>query len=1093
MRKFLSLLSVLVLCSALTYAQTKTITGRVVDAQGQPVPFATVRVKDSKTGVSADADGKFEIKASPTTTLVITGAGIQAKEVLAGSDNNLVVQVSRQSTLDEVVVTALGVRRSRNTLPYAAQQISGDDVNKTVTTNVVDNLSGKVAGLEITSSNAMGGSANVILRGMRSLTQSNQALFVVDGVPYDNTSVTTYNNANSKIPAGTNGGYDFGSAIEDLNPDDIASISVLPGAAASALYGSRGSNGVILITTKKGSARKGVGVTASFGVSAGSFDPSTLPSYQLMYGEGYDATNNGFNVETVPWLNNGNTPITIAATPDDAATGPAFNKSEQVYNWDAFAPDDPNFHKSTAWQPAAHHNPQDYFVTPITATENVIVTGGSDKGTYKFAYTRVDDKGYQPNSMIKKNLFDLLTTYNITNWLTVEAGLNYVNENALNRYLYQYTAGTNPMTDFRQWWPSNVDIKSLKADYFKDRANETWNWQDNNSYQNNVEGNIGTPAYHDNEYWFAYTNPEADSRNRYTGHARVKADLTSYLNFTGGVTEDYYGMLVEQRANIGSQAPSFYQRQNFTFSETNYNAVLNFDKNLGSDFNLKALAGTNVQRDNLSSILSSTNGGLVLPGYWAVNNSVNTPSAPVETEDLKEINSLYGGVTLTWRDMITLDATLRRDQSSTLPAAHNTYYYPGISADFVFSKLLPNADWLSYGKVWGNYAQVGGDAPYYDVYNSYTINTPVHGAADINGTTSLPNQNLLPEKNKSWEAGLEMNFLNNRLGFTADYYHSVQSNEILPINVSTTTGYGTFNVNGGAVENQGVEVRANISPVKTKDFAWDITVNWTKPKNKVLSLYGGQPSYAIATLQNNIQIVAEVGKPYGVIRGSDYTYINGQKVISAQGTYVDSSNALSDIGNIQPSWYGGINNSFTYKNFTLSFLIDVHQGGQLYSLDMDYGSFSGLYPRTAGLNDLGNPVRLDPADGGGVILKGISQVTGKANTVRDWEDLSNGFWTYGSGNGQGAEAQKQFIYSATYVKLREVAFTYSIPSKSLAGLHSVRGIDLSLSGHNLLIMHKDLPYADPEQGQASGNYSMGFQNGAYPTVRTLNFIVKVKF
>jgi TonB-dependent SusC/RagA subfamily outer membrane receptor len=254
MRKFLSLLSVLVLCSALAYGQSKTITGRVVDAQGQPVPFATVRIKGAKAGVSADADGKFEIKVSPESTLVITGAGIQAKEVTAGSDNNITVQVSRQSTLDEVVVTALGVRRSRNSLPYAAQQISGDDINKTITTNVVDNMSGKVAGLEITSSNAMGGSANVILRGFRSLTQSNQALFVVDGVPYDNTSLTTFNN---EVSGASTGGYDFGSAIEDLNPDDIASISVLKGAAASALYGSRGSNGVILITTKRGSRGKG--------------------------------------------------------------------------------------------------------------------------------------------------------------------------------------------------------------------------------------------------------------------------------------------------------------------------------------------------------------------------------------------------------------------------------------------------------------------------------------------------------------------------------------------------------------------------------------------------------------------------------------------------------------------------------------------------------------------------------------------------------------------------------------------------------------------------------------------------------------------
>ena len=1085
MRKFLSLLSVLVLFSALAYGQTKTITGRVIDAQGQPVPFATIRIKGAKVGVAADADGKFTIKVSPEATLVITGAGIQAKEVLAGSDNNLTVQVSRQSTLDEVVVTALGVRRSKNSLPYAAQQISGDDVTKTVTTNVVNNLSGKVSGLEITASNAMGGSSNVILRGFRSLTQSNQALFVVDGVPYDNTSLTA--------ASPSSGGYDFGSPIEDLNPDDIASISVLKGAAASALYGSRGSNGVILITTKRGSARKGVGVTATFGVSAGSPDPSTLPSYQLMYGEGYDGTLAGFNTyQSMPWTSV--SPVLIAATGDDAATGPLYDKSLMIYNWDAFSPTDPNFHKQTPWQPAQHHNPTDYFVTPLTASENVIVTGGSDQGTFKFSYTRDDEKGYLPNASIKKNLFDILATYNITRAISVEGGLDYVNEGATNRSLYQYTATTNPMTDFRQWWPSNVDIKSLKHDYYNSFTNATWNWlPDSSIYANNTLGSIGKPAYHDNEYFSQFQNYEDDSRNRYTGHAKVNFALTDYLNLSGTVTSDNYSQLIEQRANVGSVEPSFYNRQNLNFNENNFIGQLNFNKNLGSNFNLKALLGGQVQKDNIASIYASTNGGLILPGFWSLTNSVNTPSAPTETDYIKEINSLFGGVTLSWKDMITLDATLRRDVSSTLPSAHNSYYYPSVSGSFVFSKLLPTLDWLSYGKVWGNYAQVGGDAPYYSVFNTYTINTPSNGQAIMYGTQSKPNQNLVPEENKTYEVGLEMNFLNSKLGFTADYYHSVQSNEILPINVSTATGYNTFNVNGGSVENEGVEATVNLVPVQTRNFTWNVTVNWTKPKNKVLSLYGGQPSYAIATLQNNIQIVAEVGKPYGVIRGSDYTYINGQKVISAAGTYVDSSNALSDIGNIQPSWYGGINNSFTYKNFSLSFLIDVHQGGDLYSLDLDYGSFSGLYPRTAGLNDLGNPLRSDPANGGGVILKGISQATGKENTVRDYEDLTHGFWTFGSGNGQGAEAQKQFIYSASYVKLREVAITYAIPSKSLEGWRSVKGIDLALSGRNLWIIHKDLPYADPEQGQASGNSSIGFQNGAYPSMRTLNFIVKVKF
>jgi hypothetical protein len=288
----------------------------------------------------------------------------------------------------------------------------------------------------------------------------------------------------------------------------------------------------------------------------------------------------------------------------------------------------------------------------------------------------------------------------------------------------------------------------------------------------------------------------------------------------------------------------------------------------------------------------------------------------------------------------------------------------------------------------------------------------------------------------------------------------------------------------------------NVTPLKTRDFTWTVTVNWSKNINKVLSLYGGQPSYALSNLQNGIQIVAEVGKPYGILRGTDYIYLNGQKVITDAssgnaGVYEQKSNKLSDIGSIQPTWIGGINNSFSYKNMSLSFLIDVHQGGQVYSLDMDYGSFSGLYPRTAEKNDLGNPNRAPLADGGGVILKGVTP-DGKANTTRIQEDVNSGSWTYGS-LGAGAETNREFVYNASFIKLRELAFTYAIPAKALAGLHSVKGIDLVLSGNNLWIIHKDEPYADPEQGQAAGNSSIGFQNGAYPSMRTANFILRVKF
>ncbi len=1069
----------LVLISAYASSQTKSLSGHVTDESGNAVPYATVNVKGTKLTVVADANANFNISAKSGDVLSVSAVGLQATEVTVGNSPTVSVVMTRTTgnISDVVVTTALGVQRTRNTLPYAAQQVSGNDLTKTVSTNVVNNLSGKVAGLQITSSNGMGGATNVILRGFKSLTQSNQALFVVDGVPYDNTTRT-------------GGGYDFGSTASDLNPDDIALISVLKGAAASALYGSRGSNGVILITTKKGYSRKGVGVTAIFGVSTGTVDKSTLPQYQTEYGEGYGATKDAFVYESIPGVNNGNQ-VTIVPTGADAATGPLYDPSLMVYNWDAFSPTNSNFHKATPWQPAANHNPTDYFVTPVTTTASLLVQGGSDKGTYKFSYTRDDEKGFLPNSSIRRNLFDLGSTYNVTKKVSIEGGMNYVDESAINRYLYSYQGITHPMEDFRQWWPTNVNIKQQKNDFFNSGTNATWNWQDDGSYQNNQLGSIGLPAYHDNLYWFAYKNFEADSRTRYTGHIRANWAMTNYLNLTGTATDDHYNQLIEQRADIGSQNPSFYSRQNLSFDESNYNLILNFNKNIGNNFNIKALAGANIQRDRITSIFASTNGGLLLPGYWSISNSVKTPDAPQETDQRKEIDGIFAGATLTYKDMITFDASIRRDKSSTLPSGNSAYYYPEVSGNFVFSKLLPAATWLSYGKVWVNYAQVGGDAPYYGVYNTYKINTPLNGQAVMNGTTTNNNANLVPEQNKTYEAGLEMSFLKNRIGFSADYYHSVQSNQILPVSVSTSSGYNFFNVNGGSVQNQGVEATLNLSPIQFKDFRWDITVNWSKNVNKVLSLYGGQPSFKIAGLQNAIQIVGEVGKPYGIIRGTDYVYLNGKRVIDANGYYEQASNRLSDIGSINPDWIGGITNSFTYKNFTLSFLIDIHQGGDVYSLDMDYGSFSGLYPRTAGLNDKGKSVRAPLSEGGGVILDGVTE-DGKTNTTRIPEDFVN-FFSYGSGYGAGAENNKEFVYDASFVKLREAALSYSLPAKIVQNIGFVQGINLSLSGRNLWIIHKNEPYADPEQGQAAGNASIGFQNGAYPTYRTFDFIFKVNF
>jgi TonB-linked SusC/RagA family outer membrane protein len=1088
MRKLRQLLALFLLglLSLAVQAQKNTITGKITDDKGEPVPFATISIKGTHRSVSADQNGNFTLDASKGAVLLISATGFGIRESTVHENGYSYALAGRNNNLQEVVVTALGIKRSKNSLPYATQQVSGDDLNRTPNTNFVDNLSGKVAGLQITSSNTTDGTNNVILRGFKSLTQSNQALFVVDGVPYDNTNQSQ-------------NGFDLGNAASDVNPEDIESISVLKGAAASALYGSRASNGVILINTKKGSHKgKGLGVTLSSGVTVGSPDKSTLPTYQTQYGEGYGSqgysatypNQSGFFYYTPTFTSNGQ-PVQVVQTDVDAATGPAYDPSIKVYNWDAFAPGDPNYGKATPWQPAAHHNPTDFFATPTTTINSVYVDGSGADGTFKAGYTHSVDKGLLPNNTITKNLFTLGASHNLNDQLTVGGTLNYSDAQGVGRDGYTYSSQQNPLMDFREWWPTNVNLKQQKADYFYAHNNESWNWQGDYADPSSLK-----VAYHNNIYWNRYQNSEDDERKRYFGNAYLNYKIAPFLSLLGRVSLDDYTQFVEYWTAVNSVHQAAYTRSNSSFNETNYDLLLNFDKKLSDNFSLKALLGTNVRQNTSNSILATTSGGLVVPGLYSLGNSVQTPPAPTEYDGRKEVDGVFAGGTLAYREFLTLDATIRRDRSSTLPSAHDTYYYPSVSGNFVFSRLL-TLPWLSYGKIRANYAEVGGDAPIYSVQNTFQNVNPLNGQTLFAPSVTNNNANLLPEKNKSYEIGLEAAFLNSRLGFDVTYYHAKEINQITPVNVSTASGFSQFYVNGGAVQNQGVELTINASPVKTRDFSWDITVNWSKNINKILSLYGGQPSYQIGSYGFNTQLVAEVGKPYGIIRGSDYTYKNGQKLIDSNGYYVKNSNPLSDIGSVSPNWLGGITNSFRYQDWTLSFLIDVRQGGKVYSLDMDFGDYSGLYPETAGKNDLGNPVRSPLSAGGGLLLKGVTS-DGKPNTKHiDASDINQGLFPFSSYNNF---ADASYVYDASYVKLRELALSYSVPKRALAGLAFIKGIDIALTGRNLWIIHKNLPYADPEQGYASlgsgtgvQNASQGFQVGVYPSVRTFGLNAKLKF
>src|SRR5882757_2862644 len=538
------------------------------------------------------------------------------------------------NNLDSVfVTTALGIKRSRNSLPYATQQVSAAELNRTPNTNFINNLSGKVAGLQVTASNALGGSSNVILRGSKSLTQSNQALFVVDGVPYDNSTQNL-------------GGYDLGNPASDINPDDIESVTVLKGAAASALYGSRAANGVIVLTTKKANPKnKKLGITVSQSTQVGSIDRSTLPKYQTQYGQGYGsagATSPDGYFYYQPAVGSGGQPVSIVETDEDQVWGSAYNPNLKVYNWDAFSPGNPNYGKATPWVAAPHHNATDFLVTPVTSVTSVYIDAANDNSSVKAGYSNSYDKGVLPNSNIKKTSLNLNLSYNLSSRLTLGGLINYTDENGLNRSSYDFRATNTAIRDFRQWWPTNVDLQAQKADYFRTRTNNSWNIL--GGYATAAPGYLPKAAYHNNAYWTQYENYNNDSRQRYFGNISLNYKITDRLNLLGRVSKDSYNQLFETRIAVGSYQTPSYSKYLGTFSETNYDLLLNYDQDLGHGLNLKALLGGNVRQDVNSSTSDATSGGLVVPHFYALSNSVKTPAAPTEFYGRKEVDGAFAGV-----------------------------------------------------------------------------------------------------------------------------------------------------------------------------------------------------------------------------------------------------------------------------------------------------------------------------------------------------------------------------------------------------------------------------------------------------------------
>ncbi len=1059
-------------------AQTVRITGTVTSSEdGMPMPGVSVFVKGTTIGATTNADGKYELAVPANAqTLTFSFVGFKTQEVaIAGRSVIDVVMESEAVEMKEVVVTALGITREKKALGYAVQDVKADDLNKSGQTNVLNAITGKVAGVQIVgASGNTGGSAKVLIRGVASVSGSNDPLFVVDGVPISNAN---YNSSSANVGAG---GYDYGNLAQDINPEDIESVSVLKGASASALYGTRALNGVILITTKKGSQKKGIGVTVNSGVS---FEKvAYLPKVQKLYGGGVTIDDADGGVNGFEQVNIGGTDYLVVNYQTDESWGPKYDPNIRVLPWNAFdAWDTKNYLVPKPWvYPKNDFNY--FFQTGVSYTNSVAVNGTTDKSSFRLSYTNMTIDGYMPGNEMERNALNFNGTSKISKYLEASTNVNYVRNWAKGRPETGY-GDKNPVMRMFQWGQTSTDYKDLEAYKNPDGTQRTWNrvaWDD------------PTPMYSDNPYWASYENAPEDVRDRYYGNIGLTANITDWLKARGKINMDHYNYTIEERSAIGSQAQSFYTLATRVFTEMNYEFMFLVNKNLTEDITLNAMLGTNRMEQKYALTGGYTQGGLLLRNWYSLSNSA-VPAGVYDNKWQKRINSVFGSATLGYKSMIYLDFTMRGDWSSTLPEENNFYTYPSATTSFIFTELpvLKEQTILSFGKVRLNWAQVGGDT---NPYSTATVFVPLDNfGTDPNYRlpTTLNNPNLKPEKTTSYEVGTELKFLNNRLGIDFTYYNNQTVNQIIPVPTSATTGYTQQIINAGKVTNKGIELLLTGTPIQMENgFSWDVTLNFAKNDNRINELAPGVNTYRLAGLFG-IEVHAQEGEKYGTIKGYNYvTDAKGNKIVGTNGRYIQRA-TIESVGSYLPDWNAGLTNTFRYKGIELSAQIDMQKGGRMFSLTHMWGTYSGILERTAANNIREDGIVVDGVygrlDANGNVEYLNADGTPATGPVKNETVISAERWAW---DHYSRARAGQNTFDTDYIKLREVRIGYNLPKKYTGPFNNVK---ISAYGRNLAIWGRAEGVDwDPEYVHGSGNVQ-GIEGGALPSLRTFGFNLTFDF
>jgi TonB-linked SusC/RagA family outer membrane protein len=1017
---------------------------------------ATIVVKGTTTGTITASDGSFSLEAPASArTLVVTYLGMKPQELPISPRMKIVLESDAQ-TIGEVVVTALGISREKKALGYAVSEIGGDEMLKTRggLNNPVNALQGKVAGLQILSnSGTIGGSSKILIRGVKSISGSNQPLFVIDGVPIEGSDFTT-----GEVARGW-GGYDYGNLVQDLNPDDIEEITVLKGPNASALYGSRATNGVIVVTTKKGKKEEGFGIT--FNTSVNFETVTKLPKWQTLYGGG----GSGFSTVNI----DGKT-LNYPDYGTDESWGARLDGQEYVSwydlaKWEAGGKQ-PGALTTSKWQLPAH-GVEDYYKTGYATVNGVSMAQATDRASVRISYTNTEQEGYVPNSSQQKNVFNVAaSTKSFNNIVEVFTNFTYLNTATKGRPELGFSNTARMFT----WWQTQLDFKELEDLYqLPDGSPATWN---RTGWDN------PTPAYSDNPYWTRYKNYQNDTRDRLYGNVGVTVTLADYLKFQYKANLDFYEDKQYERVATGGTGVSKYSELSRKQHELNHEFLALFNKTAGV-FSYGANVGANLMYRHYEDLSGATVGGLVLSDFYNLSNSVS-PAVATNTLREKAINSVFANATVGYNGLIYLDASLRNDWSSTLPKENNSYLYPSVTGSFIFSELTKEAaPWISFGKFRIGYAQVGSDTDPYQIHDMYNYSNSISTTPGYLLTTTMLNPDLKPETTTSFEVGLEASFIDNRLGFEGTYYASETKDQILPLTVSGTTGYTSRVINGGVVSNHGFESRLYGTPVKTGDFEWNSTLTLASNKIKVEELPEGLDFFSYGNGAYLSTIGALKGGEF-VIMGTDYKYDSkGDKLVGADGLYVSTDEQVP-LANIYPDFTGGWQNEFRYKNFDLSILFDFSKGGHYFSAAHVFRMSAGRIEETATVNENGKNIRDDIADGGGILLEGVLE-DGAPNTQR----------VTASAYAKSFQGISMFgVFKTDFIKLREINLGYTIPLGEKGFFKSLRA---AAYGRNLAVWGPDVKHADPEIAVNSSGNMQGAEGASSPAVANYGINISLKF